>query len=176
MDATITYVRKIPIWKMTLGFSSLLVGILGLITLNYLTFVLLLFGAMMLKTEGSELNLEAKTYREITSILNLKFGSWKPLGHLEYISVFNTTEDITVRALTAETTNSFPVLILNIFYETNKKMTVYKTKDIKDAFDVASHIADALMIDLLDATKPGNFKWVDKNALREQGDLVYLDS
>ena len=89
--------------------------------------------------------------------------------------MFNTTENITVRALTAETTNSFPIIVLNIFYERNKKITIYKTKSIKDAFDVASHIADALAIDLLDATVKNDYKWVDKDALREKGEIIYTD-
>jgi hypothetical protein len=175
MNATITYIRKIPIWKIMLGFASLLVGLLGVISLNYLSLVPLLFGFMMLNTEGSEINLESQTYRKINSILGMKFGSWQPLKNSEYISVFNTTEDITVRALTAETSNSFPIIVLNLFYEQNKKITVYKTKDVKDAFDVASHIADALLIDLLDATEKGDYKWVDKQTLREQGEIVYID-
>ncbi|MEM5563579.1 hypothetical protein WNY78_00615 [Psychroserpens sp. AS72] len=175
MDAIIRYTRKVPIWKTILGFAAIGVGLLGLISLVYLALVPLLFGFMMLKTNGSEIDLESKTYRETDSILGVSIGKWQTLHNPEYISVFNTTEDITVRALTAETTNSFPIIVLNIFYERNKKITVYKTEDIKDAFDVASHIADALAIDLLDATVKNDYKWVDTDILREKGDIVYTD-
>ncbi|WP_299337654.1 hypothetical protein [uncultured Psychroserpens sp.] len=175
MDATITYIRKVPFWKIIIGFAAILIGVLGLINFVYFALVPLLFGVMMLKTEGSEINLESKTYRKINSFLGVHFGKWQPLQNPEYISVFNTTEDITVRALSAETTNSFPIIVLNIFYERNKKITVYKTKHVKDAFEVASHIADALMIDLLDATEKGDYKWVDKNILREKGEICYID-
>ena len=174
MDATIVYVRKIPVWKIAIGFAAIAVGVLGLINLSPYGLVPLLFGVMMLKTEGSEINLESQTYRKINSVLGIKIGKWQKLKNPEYISVFNTTEDITWRVVTAETTNSFPIIDLNIFYEKNKKLTVYKTKNIKDAFDVASHIADALLIDLLDATEKGNFKWVDKDMYREKGDIVYI--
>ncbi|WP_460220603.1 hypothetical protein [Psychroserpens sp. MEBiC05023] len=175
MDATIIYIRKVPFWKIVLGFAAILVGILGIVNLVYFALVPLLFGFMMLKTEGSEINLESKTYRKIISFFGVNFGAWQPLQNPEYISVFNTTEDITVRALSAETTNSFPIIVLNIFYERNKKITVYKTKRVKDAFEVASHIADALLIDLLDATKKGDYKWVDKDILRDKGEIVYID-
>lgn len=175
MDTTITYIRKVPIWKVILGFAAIIIGVLGLVNLVYYALVPILFGFMMLKTEGSEINLESKTYRKVISFLGANFGTWQPLQNPEYISVFNTTEDITVRALSAETTNSFPIIILNIFYARNKKITVYKTKHIKDAFEVASHIADALLIDLLDATEKGDYKWVDKTIYREKGELVYID-
>tara|TARA_B100000809_G_scaffold259672_1_gene305141 strand:+ start:485 stop:1078 length:594 start_codon:yes stop_codon:yes gene_type:complete len=175
MNAIITYNRKVPTWKTILGFVALLIGLLGLISLIYLALVPLLFGFMMLKTDGSEMDLESKTYRKTDSLLGFTIGKWQTLQNPEYISVFNTTEDITVRAVTAETTNSFPILVLNIFYERNKKITIYKTEDIKDAYDVASHIADALAIDLLDATVKNDYKWVDKDRLREKGEIIYTD-
>ena len=175
MDAIIKYTRKVPIWKTIIGFGAIAVGLLGLISLVYFALVPLLFGFMLLKTDGSEIDLESKTYRKTDSLLGFTIGKWQTLQNLEYISVFNTTEDITVRVLTAETTNSFPIIVLNIFYERNKKITIYKTENIKDAFDVASHIADALAIDLLDATVKNDYKWVDKDALREKGEIIYTD-
>lgn len=175
MDATIRYVRKVPFWKIILGFGAIGVGVFGIFNLVYFALVPLLFGFMMLKTEGSEIDLESKTYRKTNSILGFSLGKWQPLYDTEYVSVFNTTEDITVRALSAETTNSFPIIVLNIFYQKNKKLTVYKTKNLRDAFDVASHIADALLIDLLDATEKNDYKWVDKDILREKGEIVYID-
>nr|WP_321247555.1 hypothetical protein [uncultured Psychroserpens sp.] len=175
MDAIIKYTRKVPIWKTIIGFGAIAVGLLGLISLVYFALVPLLFGFMLLKTDGSEIDLESKTYRKTDSLLGFTIGKWQTLQNPEYISVFNTTEDITVRVLTAETTNSFPIIVLNIFYERNKKITIYKTENIKDAFDVASHIADALAIDLLDATVKNDYKWVDKDALREKGEIIYTD-
>ena len=175
MDAIIRYSRKVPVWKVILGFAAIGIGILGLISLEVFSLVPLLFGLMMLKTEGSEIDLESKTYRKVNVLLGLKFGSWQKFQDPEYISVFNTTEDVTWRYKTAETSMTLPIIVLNVFYQKNKKITVYKTKDINDAFDVASHIADALLIDLLDATEKGDYKWVDKDALREQGKIVYID-
>lgn len=92
-----------------------------------------------------------------------------------YISVFNTTENITVRVVTAETTNSRPIIKLNLFFDNNRQVTIYNTEDVRHAFDVASHIADALMIDLLDATEKGNFKWVDKVQYRTNGEILHVD-
>ena len=176
MDTIISYTRKVPIWKLIAGIAAILVGLYGLVVnIDFLMLVPILFGLMLLKTDGSEIDLKSKTYRKTVSFLGIRFGSWQALKNLEYISVFNTTEDITLRALSAETTNSFPIIVLNLFYERNKKITVYKTEQITDAFKVASHIADALIIDLLDATEKGDYKWVDKDILREKGELVYID-
>jgi hypothetical protein len=130
---------------------------------------------VLLRAEGSQIDLESKTYRSTISFLGIKVGKWKPLPKVEYISVFATNENITVRALSAETTNTFPVIHLNLFYDNNKKINIYGTKNIKDAFNVASHIADALLIDLLDATEKGDFKWVDKDKLRDEGIIVHTD-
>ncbi|WP_298900815.1 hypothetical protein [uncultured Psychroserpens sp.] len=175
MDSIITYTRKVPIWKIIAGIAAILVGLYGLIKLDLRMLVPILFGLVLLKTEGSDINLKSNTYRKTISFLGIRFGTWRTLENLEYISVFNTTEDITLRALTAETTNSLPIIVLNLFYERNKKITVYKTENVKDAFNVASHIADALIIDLLDATEKGDYKWVNKDILREKGELVYID-
>tara|TARA_R110000751_G_scaffold255462_6_gene354989 strand:- start:534 stop:1061 length:528 start_codon:yes stop_codon:yes gene_type:complete len=175
MDGIIRYSRKVPLWKIILGLAAIFVGLLGLASLVYFAVVPLVFGFMMLKTDGSEIDLESKTYRKTGSILGYSIGKWQSLENPEYVSVFNTTENITVRVITAETTNSFPIIVVNIFYDRNKKITVHKTEDIENAFNAASHIADALSIDLLDATVKNDYKWVDKIAFRETGNIIYTD-
>lgn len=176
MDAIIKYTRKVPTYKIIIGLGLLLAGIYGILYVSILNGIILwIMSFLLLKTSGSEIDLESKKYRKTQSYLGLKIGNWKPLPNLEYISIFPTTENITVRALSAETTNSRAIILLNIFYNKNKKFTAYATTNIKDAFDVASHIADALMIDLLDASTKGDYKWVNKEVLREKGKIEYID-
>ena len=175
MNTIIRYTRKIPIWKYALGLAAIAVSILGIFSLNIYGLVPLVFGFMMLKTEGSEIDLTSKQYRMVTSIMGVTLGSWESLQKAEYISVFSTSETITWRYITAETTNAFPIIDLNIFFENNKKVTVYKTKTLKDAYDVALHIADTLDIDILDATEANNYKWVDKEILRKKGEIKYTN-
>jgi hypothetical protein len=175
MDAIIKYKKNVPLWKTILGVGALIIGALGLLSLILFAVVPIVLGLMLLKTEGSEINLESKTFRITNSILGITHGNWQVLQNPEYISVFNTTESITVRAVSAETTNSSAIILLNIFYNTNQKVTVYSTTDIKEAFDVASHFADALDINLLDATTKNDYKWVDKIVFRENGELIYID-
>ncbi|WCO01481.1 hypothetical protein [Psychroserpens ponticola] len=176
MDAIISYTRKVPIWKIILGIGFILLSIYAILFISILNgIVFMIMSFFLIKTDGSEINLESKTYRKTYSFLGIKTGKWEPLPKVEYITVFATTEDITVRALSAETTNSKDVILLNIFYDRNKKFTAYSTTNLKDAFDVASHIANALLIDLLDATKKGDYRWVDKDVLREKGEVLYTD-
>lgn len=176
MDATIRYSRIVPFWKITIGIALILIGIYGILFISVLNgLILFVMSFLLIRTDGSEIDLESKKYRKTHSFLGLKVGNWKPLPNVEYVSVFATTEDVSVRALSAETTNSRDVIILNVFYDRNKKFAVYSTTNLKDAFDVASHIADALLIDLVDATEKGNYKWVDKVTLREKGEIVYID-
>ncbi len=40
---------------------------------------------------------------------------------------------------------------------------------------MACHIADALSIDLLDATVKNDYKWVDKDVLREKDEIIYTE-
>ncbi|APY08631.1 hypothetical protein BWZ20_10095 [Winogradskyella sp. J14-2] len=176
MKAIISYTQKIPVYRVILGILLVVLSIYGFVstrTFNGVFTFILAF--VLLRTDGSEIDLESKTYRKTISVLGIKIGKWNPLPKVDYISVFATNENITVRALSAETTNTFPVIHLNLFYDNNKKITVYETKNQEDAFDVASHIADALLIDLLDATEKGDFKWVDKNKLRDEGIVVHTD-
>lgn len=173
MDTIISYNRKIAVWKITVG---LLILAFGLYNLFYTHFgvIPLLLGFMLLKTTGTEIDLASKTFRNTSSVLGVKIGSWKPLPEIEYVSVFATKESVTARALSAETTHIEDITVVNLFHDRNKKLTVYKTNGIHDAFDVAFHIADALLVDVLDATVKNDYRWVDKDAYRTSKKIVYV--
>jgi hypothetical protein len=55
--------------------------------------------------------------------------------------------------ITAEANLGFEVYKLNLFYKKNKRIEAYVSDDMLDAFQIAKHIAIALNIDILDATK-----------------------
>jgi len=149
---------EVPAWFFAMG-----IGLMGLFSLQFFGLIPLLFGFMFIKTDRSEIDLNSKAYRNIKSFVGIKVVKWKPLPNIDYVSVFTTTENITVRALTAETRNAFPIIHLNLFYANNKKITIYQTKNKTDAFNVASKISKVLSIDILDATEKGDFKWIEKN-------------
>lgn len=89
----------------------------------------------------------------------LRLGKWLPIPNFEYVSVFRTKESQTVRVVTAETTQKYEIIQVNLFYNRNKHMTFYKTVNKEDAFEVANHFKLALNIDILDATETEK-KWL----------------
>ena len=117
-------------------------------------------GLNLLSTEGTEINFIDKKYRILKSFLGIHMGTWKPCPAFEYVSVFKTTENKTVRVITAETTIGSDVILLNLFYQNNKYLTFYKTRDKEDALKVAHHFKLIFDIDILDATT-NESKWVE---------------
>src|SRR5574343_634680 len=138
---TIIYLREVIIMKKVLA-------------------IVLIIGINLISTEGSEINLENKTYRTVKSIFGINFGKWKPCPKFEYVSVFKTKEATEVSAYGA-TIGTFKndIIVLNLFYKGNKHITFYKTDDKIDAFKVAEHFKLTLDIDILDATESES-KWL----------------
>ncbi|WP_439151048.1 hypothetical protein [Winogradskyella sp.] len=155
---TFTFKRKLPIWKLILGTIALVIGVISLFS-SYQGFISIGVGVFLLLVEGSEFNFKNQTYREIKSILGISIGKWKPIPEIEYVSVFRTNETTTLRQLTAEANVSNEIIVLNLFYDRNKKIEAYNTYDIDDAFTKAKEIASILNVDILDATERES-KWL----------------
>mgnify|MGYP000353802373 CR=1 FL=1 len=64
---------------------------------------------------------------------------------------------------------------VNLWYDRNKHWELYEKYNFEDAFKIAFELSELLNIDLLDATVPNNFKWIDKKASKETGKIVYSD-
>ncbi len=158
---TIIYLNEVILMKKILAISLLLFGIGIFIFENiYAGFFLMLLGLNFIVTEGTEIDLESKTYRTVKSIFGKNFGKWQPCPEFEYVSVFKTLEVTAVSSHGAQmATFRNDIILLNLFYIGNKYFTVYKTSDKKDAFEVADHLKLALNIDILDATSSEK-KWL----------------
>lgn len=156
----IIYLKEVPFFKKLFG---IILGILAIgifITSNMLFgLIFLAIGINLVLTEGSEIDLENKTYRTVKSIFGINFGKWNPCPKFEYVSVFRTKETQRVNVVTATTAFTNEIILLNLFYNGNKKITFYKTDDKKEAFKVAEHFKLALNIDILDATESEK-KWL----------------
>jgi hypothetical protein len=153
-----TFKRKLPAWELILGFVALTIGIYTLLS-SLSGFISIGIGVYLLLKEGSEIDFNNKKFRRIKSILSLNLGKWKPLPDIEYISVFRTNETTTLRSRSAEAKVSNEIIKLNLFYNTNQKIEVYRTYDIRDGFEKAKQIAFQLNIDILDATERES-KWL----------------
>ena len=156
----IIYLKDVPFFKKLFGIILGILGIGTLITGNILFgLIALAIGVNLILTEGSEIDLENKTYRTLKSIFGINFGSWEPCPKFEYVSVFRTKETQRVNVVTATTAFTSEIILLNLFYNGNKNITFYKTEDKNDAFKVAEHFKLALDIDILDATESEK-KWL----------------
>lgn len=156
----IIYLKDVPFFKKLFGIILSALGIGILITSNILFgLIFLAIGINLILTEGSEIDLENKTYRTVKSIFGANFGKWKPCPKFEYVSVFKTKETQRVNVVTATTALTSEIILLNLFYDRNKNITFYKTEDKNDAFKVAEHFKLALDIEILDATESEK-KWL----------------
>lgn len=155
----IVYLKEVPCFIKVFGIAVGFFGITALASGNLLYgLIAVVIGINLVILEGSELNLEYKTYRMVKSIFGIKFGKWKPCPRFEYVSVFKTRETKRINVITATTAFNNDIIVLNLFYG-NNNITFYKIDNKTDAFKVAEHFKLALDIDILDATESES-KWL----------------
>jgi len=163
MSNIITYIQKPSIAKYFFG-VALFLSVVILTGFGYFGIGGGLFWCAIalgiLSTKGSQLDIRNKKYRSIKSVAGIHFGKWKPFPEFEYVTVFKTSENKSVTIVTATTTRSEDVIVLNLFYKVNKHFTIYKTNDKDEAFKVAEKFRNLLKIDVLDATEKEK-KWVE---------------
>jgi hypothetical protein len=161
----IIYLKKVASAKMFFGFVIMVAGIGILIFSNIIFGAIFAFiGLNLLSTEGSEINFIDKKYRTIKSVFGIHFGKWQDCPKFEYVSVFKTKENQTIRVVTAEATMQNDIILLNLFYQNNKYLTFYKTDNKEDAFKVANHFHMVFDVDILDATESES-KWIEPEIL-----------
>ncbi|MCA1965560.1 MAG: hypothetical protein LDL23_02800 [Flavobacterium sp.] len=160
MENIISYQKEISFVKRFFGFVFAGLGLLMLIiTGSLMALIFIVIGLGLNTAEGSDINLSSKEFRTFHTLFGVKVGKWLPIPNFEYVSVFRTKESQTVRVVTAETTQKYEIIQVNLFYNRNKHMTFYKTVNKEDAFEVANHFKLALNIDILDATETEK-KWL----------------
>lgn len=93
-------------------------------------------------------DLENKKYKIQHRVGPLKFGTWKKLPKIEYVSVFRQPKQ-----------DGEFVFEANLWYSKNKHFNVYESDTRPPAWEMGHYIAKALKVKLLDATDPHNFTW-----------------
>ncbi len=149
---TISYNRPRPTLQLIYGVGLLVLSSFALISGNFLGILFGVAGFYFFRNEGLEMNLENSQYRTTTSLFNLTFGTWNPLPEIEYVSVFKTTQTSRVWVSTASTQVTISCVKVNLFYNTNRKIEAYETDNTDQAFAIATQIASALHLKILDAT------------------------
>jgi len=155
----IVFKEKAAILMLLLGVVLFAAGIVLLIYGYLYGGVLCGLSIFYLRQEGSEIDFDTNTYRTFTEVLGMRFGKWKELPKIEYVSVFSTTESVIVRSRSAEATVKSDIIVVNLFYNGNHRIKAYKAKKKKEAFNIAKQIAERLKIDILDATEAES-KWI----------------
>ena len=156
----IIHLNDVPLMKNILGFALIFFGLLIFLSENIVFGLIFIVIGMGISTkEGIEINLENKSYRELKSLFGFKMGKWKSCPDFEYVSVFKTNQGATIRVITAETTLTKEVILVNLFYSTNKFLTIYKSSLKEDAFKIAKEFSNVFQIDILDATEKER-KWI----------------
>ncbi|MCM4150578.1 hypothetical protein DHD05_03155 [Arenibacter sp. N53] len=107
-------------------------------------------GILFSSVKSIYFDLEHQKYKEEYRVGPLGVGRWKALPAIEYVSVF--------RQLKANGSYTYEV---NLWMKGNRNFTIYETGDLATTFALGERTAKALKVDLLDATVPNDFKWVD---------------
>lgn len=158
-DTKIVFKEDVLIIKTLLGVVALACGIVLLITGFLYGFILCGLSFFYLYTDGSEIDFEANKYRTFTEVFGIRYGKWKKLPEIDYVSVFSTTESVMVRSRSAEARVRSNVIVVNLFYNGNHRIKAYTAKKKEKAFQIAKQIAEILKIDILDATEAES-KWL----------------
>jgi len=145
--------------------ASFMVLLYGIILIQYFIFggIIIGIGSLIFISviEGIEIDFNSRKYRNAKFIGKLTIGNWQNLPEINYISVFRTT---ITRAIVgrseARVSSSERVIIINLIYDKNKKLRVYKTKDYKDAFKKAELFSQKLNLRIFDATEKIG-KWIE---------------
>lgn len=121
-------------------------------------FIFLFLAIYFSYTINCHFDFEKKLFKKEYAIGIFKYGKWKPLPQLDYVSLFAINQ------------GTFQV---NLWNNKNKHWELYEEYDYKDAFKIAFELSELLNINLLDATVPNDYKWIDKKASKETGKIVY---
>lgn len=178
MDKKITYIeRRNPLWHRVIAaiFFTVAIGLIihFILTMDFsleekhfyahfdylqIIFLLLFFAIYFSYTINCYFDFEKKLFKREFSIGIFNYGRWRDLPQIDYISLFAVNQ------------NTFQI---NLWNNKNKHWDLYEEFNYNDAFKIAFELSELLNIDLLDATIPGDFKWVNKVASKKEGKMIY---
>jgi hypothetical protein len=107
--------------------------------------------------KNAYIDLKKMLFRPTFEVGPLKLGRWTQIKSPEYISVFQ----------------SQTAYEINLWYQTNKHLELYKRDNYVDALRMAFELSEELDIDLYDATDPHNSRWIDKDATKSAKEIIY---
>lgn len=120
--------------------------------------VLFLIGLGFSAVTNIHFDLAKRKYKKEIAVGQMTVGKWHHLPQIEYVSVFKqgTISDGGRHPHTRS--NRYDV---NVWYGISKHFTIYSDVEMEYAYDMAMRLAVKLNVDMLDATIPNDFKWVE---------------
>ncbi|MDO5971553.1 hypothetical protein Q4Q35_17250 [Flavivirga aquimarina] len=122
------------------------------------------FGIAFSFHQSVYIDIKKSKFRQTYEIGPIKLGQWKTINNYEYVSIFHQPLE-----------DGDKIFEVNLWYDRNKHWELYEKYDYKAAFLIGYELSELLQIDILDATVPNNYKWIDKKTSKETGKMVYLD-
>lgn len=126
--------------------------------------LLISFGVGFSSKKTIYVDLKSMIFRPTLEIGPLKLGKWIKILHPEYVSVFLTPK-----------ADGFTSYEINLWHNRNMHLELFERDNYVDAFRMAFELSQELELPLLDSTIPNNFQWVDKEATKDSGKIIYTD-
>ncbi len=143
-----------------------MVMVFGLFMINFFVIggVMLSFGSLffLFLSDGFEIDFKKLAYRNSRMLGKLSIGTWEKLPEIKYISVFKTTLSSgvvgrsNVRIAMREKT-----ILISFVYGRNKRLMVYRTSEIEDAFEKARYFSEKLNLKIYDAATFKKGQWLE---------------
>lgn len=119
----------------------------------FFAFTLITTGAGFCFKRSIHVDIKNSRFKSTLGIGFIKFGHWQTIKNYQYVSVFHQP-----------TVDGSYIFEVNIWYDNNKHIELYFVDSYQEAFLIGYKLSEELNIDLLDATVPNDFKWIDKDA------------
>lgn len=119
--------------------------------------LLIILGISFCSKKRIHIDIVNSRFRPTIEVGPIKIGKWNTIQDYEYVSVFHQ----------ALRDGSY-IFEVNLWYDTNKHFKLYEEYDYKEAFLIAYDLSEELDIDLLDATVPNDYKWIDKEEWKDK--------
>lgn len=103
------------------------------------------------------IDIEKSRFKKTLEVGPLKLGKWKSIKNYTYVSIFYKP-----------LTDGSYTFVVNLWYDKNKHFELYSKDSFSEAIQMGYTLSEQLNIELLDATIPNDFKWIDKKTLKNQ--------
>lgn len=150
-----------PFQFIFLGYVGIIAGVYFLIVFNIWGLPLILAGIFVSFTNtGIQIDFENNSYKEYFGLLFLKFGKWKPLPKIQYVTMFidRAVQEMHVASISG--TQTLDDIKINLVIAKNSYITAGKFKNKTESMKTGKYLAVNLKTKLLDYTSSKS-EWIN---------------